>query len=237
MYLRKNIQVWLILFLVLISLLSCKQNEETKPKLYYEKHLVSDKPNKNPTLILFHGYGSNEKDLLPLGKGLNENYNVISVRAPITLSEDKYAWYPLNLNPGKTKYQFEDVKSVKSEMVAFIKAIKQSLDLNGETYIGGFSQGAIMSLYIGLTETDLVDGVIVLSGHLYDEMKSEIDFKDKFPKIFLSHGYHDRVLDFGLLEKNVAYLEGNGIAIDQKYYDAAHSISQDNFEDLKAWLR
>ena len=49
----------------------------------------------SPTIILIHGYGSNAEDLFSFKPYLPENYNIIAIQAPITLSYNSYAWYPL----------------------------------------------------------------------------------------------------------------------------------------------
>ena len=49
----------------------------------------------SPTIVLIHGYGSNAEDLFSFKPYLPENYNIIAIQAPLTLSYNSYAWYPL----------------------------------------------------------------------------------------------------------------------------------------------
>ena len=52
------------------------------------------KPTANPqVLFLLHGYGSHEEDLFSFANYLPEDYLIISLRAPLSLSFGGYAWY------------------------------------------------------------------------------------------------------------------------------------------------
>ncbi len=44
------------------------------------EHIFREGQNGAPTLILLHGTGGDEFDLLPLGEALNENYHLLSIR-------------------------------------------------------------------------------------------------------------------------------------------------------------
>ncbi|MBP8158132.1 MAG: phospholipase, partial [Flavobacterium sp.] len=70
-------------------------------------HLVrepKDKKNKNPLLLLLHGYGSNEEDLFSFASELPEEYYVISARAPFDMMYGSYAWYAINLDADENKF-------------------------------------------------------------------------------------------------------------------------------------
>ena len=50
---------------------------------------------KSPLIILIHGYGSNEKDLFSLIDYLPKEAYIISLRGPIELFNNSYAWYDI----------------------------------------------------------------------------------------------------------------------------------------------
>src|SRR5690625_757969 len=52
--------------------------------------------DKNPLILLIHGYGSNEEDLFSFAEDLPDEFHVISVRALHTLSAGMYAWYAID---------------------------------------------------------------------------------------------------------------------------------------------
>lgn len=227
----------------LFVMIGCRESIQKTPIEVSLKHEVrlskSDNPSNDPILVLLHGYGSNEKDLFTFVQYLPENLTLITPQAPIILYENQHAWYNINIDEGSSRYDFNEVKKAKTTILKFVQEVKSKYDLKSKKiFIGGFSQGAIMSLYLGLTEPEFIEGVIALSGHLYPEVKNEIDFKnmDELPSFFISHGRKDKVLAFSQAEAGVQYLESQNIEVDEFYYDTRHSISRDNLDDMRAWF-
>ena len=62
------------------------------------------KKDKNPLLLLLHGYGSNEEDLFSFANELPEEYYVISARAPYDMMYGSYAWYAINFDADENKF-------------------------------------------------------------------------------------------------------------------------------------
>ena len=60
--------------------------------------------DKNPLLLLLHGYGSNEEDLFSFASELPEEYYVISARAPYDMGFGSYAWYAINFDADENKF-------------------------------------------------------------------------------------------------------------------------------------
>ena len=56
------------------------------------------KLDKNPLLVLIHGYGSNEEDLFSFATELPEEYYIVSARAPYNMQYGSYAWYAINFD-------------------------------------------------------------------------------------------------------------------------------------------
>src|SRR6218665_2877950 len=113
-------------------------------------HLVREpkvKLEKNPFLLLLHGYGSNEEDLFSFASELPEEYYVISARAPFDMSYGSYAWYAINFDADENK--FSDLDQARQSRDLIIKFIDElvatyPLDASQATLIG-FSQGCILS--------------------------------------------------------------------------------------------
>ena len=60
--------------------------------------------DKNPLLLLLHGYGSNDYDLFSFASELPDEYFVISARAPYDLQYGSYAWYAINFDADQNKF-------------------------------------------------------------------------------------------------------------------------------------
>src|SRR6516164_689677 len=129
--------------------------------------------SKRKAIILLHGVGSNEKDLFSFADQLPDNCYIISPRGQFILSEGRYAWYNVDFSTGKPIINKEQEASSRDAISAFVKEIKQQYQID-ELYIGGFSQGAIMSYTIGLISPKEVTGIFALSGRVLEEIRTLI---------------------------------------------------------------
>ncbi len=197
------------------------------------------KTSQTPVLILLHGLGSNEQDLFSLANWLPDDFLIISARAPIRLGENSFAWYQVDFSTGKPVFNIEQEKSSREVLTKFIGQIKEKYAVSGKIYLGGFSQGAIMSYSIGLTRPDLVNGIAVMSGRLLEEIKPAIASSDKLKtlKVFISHGTNDQVLGIQYARTSLAHLKTLSIEPTYKEYQEAHTINKDMLIDLVNWLK
>ena len=199
------------------------------------------KHDKNPLLLLLHGYGSNEEDLFSFASELPNDSYVISVRAPYDLQPYGHAWYAIHFDADENKFS-DNVQAKKSvELIAgFIdEIIKQyPIDAKKVTLIG-FSQGAILSYATALTYPEKVAKVVALSGYFNKEIMPEvIDTKAiSHLKFFVSHGSVDQVIPVEWARKAKPALENLGLEIEYHEYPVGHGVAPQNFFDFKNWLQ
>ena len=196
--------------------------------------------DKNPLLLLLHGYGSNEEDLFSFASELPEEYYIISARAPYDLQYGSYAWYAINFDADENKFSdLEQAKTSRDIISNFIDELiaNYPIDKNNVTLIG-FSQGTILSYAVALSNPDKVQRVVAMSGYLNLEIVDENYLKNdlKSLKIFASHGTVDQVIPIDWARKAKPVLENLGIAITYKEYPIGHGVSPQNFYDFKTWL-
>lgn len=207
--------------------------------LYYKFREPKIKSDKPPVIILMHGYGSKEEDLFSFADQLPDQYLVISLRAPIAMGRGSYAWYPLNIANGKTS--IDNVQAEKSRLMVidFIKNLKNKHQFDDkQIYLGGFSQGGIMSYSVAFSTPDLVKGIFVLSGRLLEETKAQLGDINKIKqlKIFISHGTQDTVLPVSNAREVNTWLSMQGIKAVYKEYTSDHTITTAMFADLLNWF-
>ena len=109
--------------------------------------------DKNPLLLLLHGYGSNEDDLFSFASELPDEYYVISARAPYDLQYGSYAWYAINFDADQNKFSDQSQAVLSRDLVVkFLEELKLKfpIDSSNITLIG-FSQGSILSYSIALS--------------------------------------------------------------------------------------
>jgi phospholipase/carboxylesterase len=198
------------------------------------------KLDKNPLLLLLHGYGSNEEDLFSFASELPEEYFVVSAQAPYPLMFGSYAWYAINFDADENK--FSDINQAKQSrdlLVDFIDEliVKYTIDKEKITLIG-FSQGAILSYAIALSYPEKITKIVAMSGYLNTEMAKENFEQNDFSnlKIFASHGTVDQVIPVEWARKTGPVLEKLGIKFLYKQYPVGHGVAPQNFYDFKNWL-
>lgn len=206
-------------------------------------HLVREpkiKLDKNPLILLLHGYGSNEQDLFSFASELPEEYFVISARAPYDLQYGSYAWYAINFDADENKFSdHEQAKTSRDLIAGFIDELIENYPIDKEDItLIGFSQGTILSYAVGLSYPEKVQRIIALSGYLNEEI-----IKDNFQgndfsnlKMFISHGTVDQVIPVDWAKKAPVILEKLGIKTVYKEYPVGHGVAPQNFFDLKNWL-
>lgn len=208
--------------------------------LYYLVQEPKIKHDKNPLLILLHGYGSNEEDLFSFASELPNDHYVISVRAPYDLQPYGHAWYAIHFDADENKFS-DNVQAKQSvELIAsFIEEVVKQypIDTKNITLIG-FSQGAILSYATALTYPEKVAKVVALSGYLNQEILPEtIDTKAiSHLKFFVSHGSVDQVIPVEWARKAKPALENLGLEVEYHEYPVGHGVAPQNFFDFKNWL-
>jgi phospholipase/carboxylesterase len=198
------------------------------------------KLDKNPLLLLLHGYGSNEADLFSFAEELPDHYYVISARAPYDLQYGSYAWYAINFDANENK--FSDVTQARNSRDLIVRFIDEltaqyPIDANKISLVG-FSQGAILSYAIALSYPEKIKNVVAMSGYLNLEM-AEANYQNKdFSKLklFVSHGTVDQVIPVDWARKSPGLLQPLGIETVYKEYPIGHGVSPQNFYDFKNWL-
>ena len=208
--------------------------------LHYLIQEPAIKLEKNPLIVLLHGYGSNEEDLFSFAPELPKEYYVISVRAPFDLQPYGHAWYAIHFDADENKFSDNDEARESVKLVAsFIDEItaKYPIDKDNINLIG-FSQGAILSYATALTYPEKVAKVVALSGYLnLDIIPENIDKKSiAHLKFFISHGTVDQVIPVDWARKAKPALEALGLDVTYNEYPIGHGVAPQNFYDFKNWL-
>jgi phospholipase/carboxylesterase len=209
-------------------------------KLHYLIKEPKIKLEKNPLLVLIHGYGSNEEDLFSFATELPEQYYVVSARAPYDMQYGSYAWYAINFDADENK--FSDIDQAKSSRDAIADFIDQlianyPIDSQKVTLIG-FSQGCILSYAVAVSYPEKVQRVVAMGGYFNPEMAKPGFENNNFSnlKIFASHGSVDQVVPVDWARKAKPMLDILGIENQYKEYPMGHGIGPQNFYDFKNWL-
>ena len=232
----------LALFTLILVISSCGQIAKTDKDLALQ-YLVQEpitKQEYNPVVILLHGYGSDEKDLFELKKFFPKNYLIVSARAPQALPQHGYQWYEMSHENGRHSGKKSDLEQSRELILKFINqiVIKYKADPK-QVYLIGFSQGAMMSYYVGLATPDKIKGIAPLSGMIIESLKADIKVNAalKQLKIFIANGTADSRITFADGKAAYDYLLTLGLQPEfHAYAGMEHQISKNEIDDLMSWL-
>jgi phospholipase/carboxylesterase len=114
-----------------------------------------------PLLVLLHGYGANEQDLLSLADMLPGDFAVASVRAPIATGPG-FTWFPLTAS---IDYSLDAVKSAAGFVLDWLDTVK---DDHPSVTLLGFSMGMAMATTLLRQRPADFAAVVGLSGFVVD---------------------------------------------------------------------
>jgi phospholipase/carboxylesterase len=244
-----TISYWLLLLLSLLGQ-SINNNKKTNtntmetnsnmPDSTVLQYLVREptiQSAKKKAIILLHGVGSNEADLFSLADQLPDDFSIICPRGPFTLGAGRYAWYNVDFSTGKPIFDTAQEASSRDLIKRFVAQVKQQYRVD-EIFLGGFSQGAIMSYSVGLTNPKEVKGIISLSGRLLVEIRPSIMKNDDVQqlKVFIAHGVQDNTLPVQYAREAKSYLENLGSQLSYHEYNMGHQVNGDVIKNLNDWL-
>lgn len=203
-----------------------------------------ERPSDGPAtgaLFLHHGRGTWEGDLLPLADLLDpeRRLHVFAPRAPLTLEDAPgFHWYEVPRVGYPDPASFHAARRALAEFHDDqLERIAVSPD---RAVLGGFSMGAVMSFALALSsDRPRPAGVLAFSGFipvLEDQSWTpELEAREALP-IFLAHGQHDMVIDFGFAEIANRKLVAAGLDVETFSFEGGHEIIDTELAAAAVWL-
>lgn len=190
-------------------------------------------------LVLHHGRGADEHDLLGLGDVLDpeRRLHVVTPRAPLTLPGwPGHHWYVV---PRVGYPDHDTFQSAYDKLAAFHDELWERTGIAPEqTVFGGFSMGSVMSYSLGLGPgRPKPAGILAFSGFIpiVDGWQPELAGREH-EKVFIAHGRNDPVMEVGFARRARDLLTAGGLDVDYHESDAAHHIDPAHVPAAVAWL-
>jgi phospholipase/carboxylesterase len=208
--------------------------------------LDSPTPAKH-SVIWLHGLGASGDDFVPIVPEL-QLPKELAVRfifphapvSPVTINNgyEMPAWYDI------TGLQLDSVID-KNGILASIALIEEliqremtrGIDANN-IILGGFSQGAVMALTLGLRRTTPLRGIIALSGYfpLAAETLQLMNDATRNTPLFVAHGTEDAVVPYALGTMTYMTLKEAHCQVSWHAYPMGHSVCGEEIHDIGKWL-
>lgn len=199
------------------------------------------------TVIWLHGLGADGSDFMgvvdQLGLPAKHAVRFIFPNAPyksITVNQGMKmrAWYDiydLNLLRKEDTVGLQDSQKIIMDLVQH--EIAQGID-SERIILAGFSQGAALSLYVGLRSIEKLGGMVILSGYLPLADSFEAS---KFPinhdtPIFIAHGMFDAVVPLQAGKAAAQILTDQNYNVTWSSYPIPHTVSLDEIKDIGKFM-
>jgi phospholipase/carboxylesterase len=190
-------------------------------------------------LVLHHGRGTDESDLLGLADLLDpeRRLRVVTPRAPLQLpGSPGYHWY---LVPRVGHPDPETFAAARTALAELHDGFWGETGIGPErTVLGGFSMGAVMSYAMALgAERPSVAGILALSGFVPSVEGWEPALADRTDtRAFISHGARDPVIGVDFAQRARELLDDGGLDVTYRESDLGHQIDPAHLREASAWL-
>jgi phospholipase/carboxylesterase len=188
-----------------------------------------------PVVVMLHGYGSQPEDFLGFAArtDLPPGTRFVLPYAPTPTHppdgpEGGFMWWRFTGRFGDARrLSIPGMAIARRRVVALIDALERELHVPSERIVlGGFSQGAMLSLDVALHDPRPLAGVMFLSGTL-------VDAEDWVPRmgarrglpVLATHGRNDTVLPFGPAEEVASRLAEAGVAVRFLPFEGGHEVT------------
>jgi phospholipase/carboxylesterase len=192
-----------------------------------------------PLVVMMHGFGANMYDLANLSPHIDpEGYVFAFPNAPYPLEGTGGQGFSWMLGRPGVVVPAAPGASVDEMLEEFLAELMKSTGTKaGNVVLGGFSQGAGLTLSHGLLRPEAFSALVVLSGFFRtaEEVRPKLPAERKQP-IFLVHGRQDMVIPLEQAHETKRFLETEGYVVEYHEYDMPHSITGDVIQDLAPWL-
>ncbi|TDM41431.1 alpha/beta hydrolase [Macrococcoides canis] len=195
------------------------------------KHVINKRDN-DTTLLLLHGTGGNEHDMLPLAGLIDSEANVLSVRGNV--SEHGMPRFFRRIAEGV--FDEEDLVNRTHELNDFITTAASENGLDREKIIAvGYSNGANIAASLMYHDKDALHAA-VLFHPMVPLRKIELpDLSDK--KVFIGAGVNDSISPKEETEELAKALKNAGAEVEIYWHQSGHSLTQDEVQQAAAWYK
>ena len=207
-----------------------------RTSLHHSILLPKNDASVHPTIVLMHGRGADENDLLGLAPYFDRRFFFISVQAPFRFAYGGYTWYDLRESDTPEAGQFLESYSKLSQSLSDFRR-HYPVDPENMFFLG-FSMGTVMAYALSLGQPGAAKGVVAHSG--YVPLGTPIDLqwhKQDGISYFIAHGSLDPIIPIEAARKARELLLRSKANLTYREYPIHHQISEESLRDAATWLR
>lgn len=194
---------------------------------------ISSKVPSKKLMIILHGRGDSSAGFTFLPPYLDmDDMNYLLLDAPYDYYGG-FSWYDLPPN------QLEGISYSSSILAETLDSLFEEEFNAHESFLFGFSQGALLTFEFGARYKKVLAGYIAISGYIYDaqNLLKEMNPDVKASNWLCTHGTYDDVLPYNTSKAQVETLQNGGFDIEFKSYEKTHTVAEDELKMLAEWIK
>lgn len=209
---------------------------------------------QGPVVVLLHGFGAPGTDLVPLHQvfGISDEVRWVFPEAPLDLASLGFgsgarAWWMIDMAAleqaqmtGEIRDRSQDIPEglapAREAVIELLDCVERELQPS-KLVLGGFSQGAMVSMDVALHDERPLAGLILLSGTLLaeSEWKPRMAARKGLP-VLQSHGRQDPLLPFSIAERLEKLMREAGMENSFVGFDGGHDIPRATLEEMQRFF-
>jgi phospholipase/carboxylesterase len=183
------------------------------------------------TLLLLHGTGGDENDLLPLGRAVAPAANLLSPRGKVVESGMPRFFRRLAMGV----FDVDDLKKRTQELADFVEAAVEAYGMARDRVVAlGYSNGANIAASMLLLRPGLLRAAALLHAMVPFELAELPDLSST--GVLLTAGRRDQMVPTEQTEVLAEMLRRAGAAVSMEWQDGGHELAPSEVERVKSWL-
>jgi phospholipase/carboxylesterase len=184
------------------------------------------------TLLLLHGTGGNEHDLVPLGRMLAPTAGMLSPRGNV--SENGAARFFRRLAEGV--FDIPDLHRRTADMAAFVEAAAARYEFDPSLVIAvGFSNGANIAASMMFSHPRVLEAAVLFRAMVPFEPETPLDLSGK--RVFIGAGRTDPLVSTAGTERLAELLRAAGAAVAVEWQPVGHNLTNADVAAAQTWLQ
>ncbi|MDQ3862288.1 MAG: alpha/beta hydrolase [Actinomycetota bacterium] len=184
-----------------------------------------------PTLLLLHGTGANEEDLIPLGETLAPGAALLSPRGKVS----EYGAPRFFRRLAEGVFDHEDLLFRTHELAEFVEAASEEYGFDLSKLVAvGYSNGANVAASTILLHPGLLRAAVLFRAMVPFEPDVTPDLSGM--PVFMAAGRADRMVPPDNTQRLADILREAGADVDLRWHDTGHPLTYEEVSEAKEWL-
>lgn len=184
-------------------------------------------------MVILHGRGDSSRGFMFLPSYLSiEDMNYLLLDAPYSYYGG-FSWYDLPPN------QLEGIERSRALLTDIFDTLFEEEFNADESFLFGFSQGALLTFEFGARYEKVLAGYIAVSGYIYDAhtLLEQMNPSVNSSNWLCTHGTYDGILPFHTSKEQIGILQNAGFNITFKSYPKDHTIAENELKMIAEWIK